>query len=91
MYLMKNYDEGRIVNVGCGEDISIKDLTHMIADIAGFKGKIIFDETKPDGTPKKLLDSSYIADLGWKAKISLEEGIKRTYSWYLETQDKGAG
>jgi GDP-L-fucose synthase len=77
-------DEGSIdlVNVGVGEDISIRDLATMIAKIIGYKGEIGFDASRPDGTPRKLLDSSRIRRLGWTPKISLEEGISLTYEWY---------
>jgi len=84
IFLMNNYNEPGIINVGCQEDISIRELAQIIKDIVGFKGEIIFDESKPDGTPQKLLDNIKITKLGWKAKISLKEGIRRTYSWYKE-------
>jgi len=70
------------VNVGTGEDLKIKDLAMMIKEIVGFKGDILHDLTKPDGTPRKLLDISKIKELGWKPKVSLEEGIRRTYEWH---------
>jgi len=71
------------INIGTGEDISIKDLAIMISDIIGFKGKFYFNANKPDGTPRKLLDVTRINDFGWKYKISLDEGIKKTYNWYI--------
>ena len=83
LYLMDHYDGDQIVNTGYGSDIAIKDLAEMIARITGFKGKIIFDETKPDGTMKKLLDSNHMTSLGWKPVTSLEEGIHKTYQWYV--------
>ncbi len=91
VYLMENVDAEDMrklcpdyfVNVGTGEDLKIKDLAMMIKDIVGFKGDIIHDLSKPDGTPRKLLDISKIKELGWKPKVSLEEGIRRTYEWYL--------
>jgi GDP-L-fucose synthase len=73
-----------LINIGWGKDISVKELALIIKDIVGFAGEIVFDTTRPDGTPRKLLDVGRMADLGWKAKINLEEGIKKTYSWYLE-------
>jgi GDP-L-fucose synthase len=82
-FLMDHYDGDQVINAGCGSDVTIKELAETIARISGFDGKIVFDGTKPDGTRQKLLDSSVIAGLGWKPKISLEEGIKRTYQWYL--------
>jgi GDP-L-fucose synthase len=72
-----------LVNIGWGKDISIKELAMMIKDIVGFAGDIVFDTTKPDGTPRKLLDITRMAELGWKARIPIKEGIEQTYSWYL--------
>lgn len=83
-FLMNNYDGDQIVNVGCGSDVTIKELAEIIAKVAGFKGAIIFDKAKPDGTMQKLLDSSFISDLGWKTQVSLEAGIKKTFEWYLD-------
>lgn len=82
VFLMNNYENIKIINIGVGEDITIKELTLLIKETVGFKGEIIFDKTKPDGPPQKLLDNSKITELGWKAKISLKEGIARTCSWY---------
>jgi GDP-L-fucose synthase len=73
------------INVGTGKDITIKALAEMVKEIVGFEGEIEWDPTKPDGTPKKLLDVSKISSLGWKPKVGLEEGIKRTYNWYLKS------
>ena len=84
VYLMNEYSDGGIVNIGVGEDVSILELGEMVKRIVGFEGEIIFDSSKPDGTPRKLVDVSRITSLGWKAKISLEEGIASTYDWYLE-------
>ncbi len=78
-YLMETYDEAAFVNVGTGEDITIKDLTLLIKDIVGYEGEIKHDTTKPDGTPRKLMDVSRLNGLGWKASISLEEGIRKVY------------
>ena len=72
-----------LINIGWGKDISIKELALIIKDIVGFQGDVVFDTTKPDGTPRKLLDVSRMAELGWRAKIPLKEGIEQTYSWYL--------
>jgi GDP-L-fucose synthase len=80
LFLMQNYNEAEFVNVGTGIDISIKDLAILIKNIVGFQGNLVFDESKPDGTPKKLTDTSKINALGWNYKISLEEGIKAVYS-----------
>ena len=72
-----------LINIGWGKDLSIKELATMIKDIVGFTGDIVFDITKPDGTPRKLMDVSRMAELGWRAKIPLKEGIEQTYRWYL--------
>ncbi len=79
VFLMNNYDEKLFVNVGYGEDLSIKDLALLIKDIVGYEGDLQFDTSKPDGTPRKLMDSSRIHSLGWKPKITLREGIKKVY------------
>jgi len=79
LFLMDNYDDAGLVNIGVGEDISILDLAKLVKNITGFDGEIVTDTTKPDGTPRKLLDISKINGLGWKAKISLEEGVRMVY------------
>jgi GDP-L-fucose synthase len=78
-FLMQNYNETGLINIGVGEDISIAELAGIIKNIVGFKGTIIYDTTKPDGTPRKLMDISKLQALGWKASISLTEGIKNVY------------
>lgn len=78
-YLMENYDEPGLVNVGVGEDVSILDLARLVVKIVGFDGEILTDTTKPDGTPRKLMDVSKLQAKGWKAKITLEEGISKVY------------
>ena len=78
-FLMQNYNEPGLVNIGVGEDIAIKDLALMIKEIVGFEGEIVHDFTKPDGTPRKLMDVSKLHNLGWKAKIGLQEGITSVY------------
>ena len=83
-YLMKNYDGREIVNIGTGEDLTIRDLAEMIVRVVGFEGKLRFDTLKPDGTPQKLLNVSRLNKLGWRAKIPLEEGIRQTYTWYAK-------
>jgi GDP-L-fucose synthase len=90
VFLMENYSEGDFVNVGYGNDITINELAEMIKDIIGFEGAIAYDTSKPDGTPRKSMDSSRIHKLGWKAKISLEEGIRKTYVEYLKTLNEVA-
>jgi len=87
LYLMQNYNESEFVNIGVGEDISIKELSLLIKEIVGYEGELKFDTSKPDGTPRKLLDVSRLHSLGWKHKISLREGIKQTYKWYIENYD----
>ncbi len=77
-------DLGDFVNVGTGKDISIKDLAHLMAEIIGYKGGFSWDTSKPNGTPRKLLDVSRINSLGWSAKTSLWKGIGKTYNWYCE-------
>jgi len=79
VFLMKNYNEKGMINMGAGEDLSIKELAELIKEITGFKGKIVFDPSKPDGTPRKLLDVSKLATLGWKASIGLKDGITQLY------------
>ncbi|OHD12053.1 MAG: GDP-fucose synthetase [Spirochaetes bacterium GWB1_27_13] len=88
IFLINNYNEDTHINVGTGEDVSIKDLALIVKKIVGFEGVIEFDTTKPDGTPRKLLDVSKLNGLGWKAKTSLEEGIRLTYKWYLENYEE---
>jgi GDP-L-fucose synthase len=80
LYLMKNYNESGLVNIGVGEDISIIDLARLVKKIVGFEGEILTDTTKPDGTPRKLMDVSKLADLGWRSSITLEEGIGKVYN-----------
>ena len=85
--LMQNYSGNDFLNIGAGKDISIKDLALVIKDIIGFQGELKFDTSKPDGTPRKLLDVSRLDDAGWKPRYSLKEGIQKTYNWYLDNQD----
>ena len=86
LHLMLHYDDEAILNVGTGEDITIREVAEMIGSIVGFGGRLVFDESKPDGTPRKLLDVSRINALGWKPRIPLGEGIRSTYEWYLTTR-----
>jgi GDP-L-fucose synthase len=86
VYLMENYDAsdiGEFVNIGVGEDVTIKELAELIGDIVGYNGEIVYDTTKPDGTPQKLLDVRRLQELGWNARISLRDGIKQAYEWYV--------
>jgi GDP-L-fucose synthase len=84
VFLLEKYDSPEIVNIGCGEDISIRELAELICDVVDFNGELTWDATKPDGTPRKLLDVSKIHALGWRHRIGLREGITRTYEWFLE-------
>lgn len=84
LFLLENYSELSHVNIGTGEEISIRDLTEMIKSTLGFNGITEFDTSKPDGTPRKLLDTKLIKDLGWSSKISLHEGLSKTYDWYVK-------
>jgi GDP-L-fucose synthase len=86
LFLLENYDDDIAINVGFGEDIPIRELAELISEIVGFDGVIIWDESKPDGTPRKLLDVSRISALGWKPTIGLEDGIKTTYQWFASQQ-----
>ncbi|HEY6464372.1 MAG TPA: GDP-L-fucose synthase [Candidatus Acidoferrales bacterium] len=83
VFLMQHYDQPGIVNVGIGEDVTIRKLAEMIAEIAGFRGRIVQDTSKPDGTPRKLLDVSRLNALGWRARIPLREGLEQTYRWFV--------
>jgi GDP-L-fucose synthase len=84
LFLISRENSKPLLNIGSGREVSIKELAALIAEVTGFKGKMNFDATKPNGTPRKLLDSSYIVSLGWEPRISLESGILDTYEWYLE-------
>lgn len=83
-FLMENYDEPEIVNVGFGSDVTIRELVELICEVVGFQGDLAFDSTKPDGTPRKLLDTTKLTQLGWHPQISLLEGVRRTYDWYCQ-------
>lgn len=82
LYLLEHYDSPEIINVGYGEDISIRELAQLVSELIGFAGELRFDRSKPDGTPRKLLDTSKIAALGWRPRISLRAGIAQTYEWF---------
>ena len=83
---MGKYDDSQQINVGSGHEVSIKELAIKISKVVGFSGEIIWDSNKPDGTPRKVLDSSKIANLGWKPLISLDQGIASTVEWYLQNK-----
>ena len=84
LHLMEHYDSEEIINIGVGDDISIADLAALIAEIVGYEGELEFDTSKPDGTPRKLMDVTRLQATGWQAKIGLREGIQSTYEWYVE-------
>lgn len=87
VYLMKTYSDEPFVNIGTGEDISITDFATLVADVVGYTGSFEYDASRPDGTPRKLVDVSRLNKLGWQSKISLREGVERTYAWYIENVD----
>jgi len=87
VFLMKNYDGNDFVNVGVGEDISIRELAEKIKEVVGFEGELKFNSSKPDGTPRKLLDVSMLKQIGWSAGINFHDGVEDTYSWFLENID----
>ncbi|MGI2327617.1 GDP-L-fucose synthase [Planococcus sp. YIM B11945] len=84
VYLMNTYNDNEIVNIGIGQDISIHELAEKIKKTVGYRGDIVFDPTKPDGTPRKLVDVTKLTQLGWKASISLDHGLQLTYEWFLK-------
>jgi GDP-L-fucose synthase len=83
MFVLKNYSDSQFINIGFGEDVTIAEFARMVAEIVGFPGKIVYDTSKPDGTPRKLLDISRLSAMGWKAKISLQEGLAKAYTDFL--------
>jgi GDP-L-fucose synthase len=87
VWLMNNYDDKKFVNIGTGIDVSIKELANLLKDVIGYKGELIFDTTKPDGMPRKLLDVSKINNLGWKYSTELPDGLKDSYEWYKKEYD----
>ena len=87
VYLMQTYSDEPFVNIGTGEDISIADFATLVADVVGYTGSFDYDTSRPDGTPRKLVDVTRLRELGWTSKISLREGVERTYAWYLENAD----
>ncbi|WP_426449103.1 GDP-L-fucose synthase [Paenibacillus sp. S-38] len=88
VYLMNTYNDSDIVNIGVGEDIAIRELAEKIQQIVGYTGDVVYDSSKPDGTPRKLVDVTKLNGLGWKANISLDEGLASTYEWFLQTQQQ---
>jgi GDP-L-fucose synthase len=84
-FLLENYDSPEVINVGCGNDVTIRELAGIVSEVVGFKGELVFDSSKPDGTPRKLLDTSRLEKLGWTPRVSLRDGIEQTYQWYLRS------
>ena len=91
LFLLEHYDDPVPINIGVGEDVSIRELAETVADVVGYDGTITWDTTKPDGTPRKLLSVDRINSLGWKASISLRDGLASTYRWYLQNEDRLRG
>jgi GDP-L-fucose synthase len=83
---MNHYDDPEIINIGPEREVSIKELSDMIVDLVDYKGEIVWDTTKPNGTPRRALDTSKMSNLGWKAKTPLEEGLKDTIDWFLQNR-----
>jgi GDP-L-fucose synthase len=85
LFLLERYDSPEIVNIGCGEDVTIRELAETVCEVLGFQGSLVFDTTKPDGTPRKLLDVSILFEMGWRPRISLREGIRDAYQWFIDS------
>ena len=85
-FLLENYSSPEIVNIGCGEDVSIKELAETVCEVLGFQGSLVFDASKPDGTPRKLMNVGRLLALGWKPRIGLKEGIRYAYEWFLKSR-----
>jgi GDP-L-fucose synthase len=83
VFLLKNYDSPELINIGFGDDVTIRELAETVCEVVGFDGQLVFDTSKPDGTPRKLMDSSRLFSLGWKPRIPLREGIADAYAWFL--------
>ena len=84
VFMMEKYSGLEHLNVGSGKEVTIKELAELMKEVVGFEGDLVWDSTKPDGTPRKLMDSSKLASLGWTPKVSLKDGLADTYKWYLE-------
>jgi GDP-L-fucose synthase len=84
LYFLQTYDAEPIVNIGWGDDVTVRELAEIILSVVGYSGSLIFDKTKPDGTPRKLLDTTRLTSLGWRPRITLKAGIETTYSWFKE-------
>ena len=91
VFLMRTYSDARMINVGTGEEVSIGELARKVCSVVGYAGEIAFDTSKPDGMPRKLLDSSRVLARGWRGSIALDDGLRQTYRWYLEGQRVRSG
>ena len=91
VFVLKHYDGSEILNIGCGRDVTIAEVAQLVKETVGFEGAITFDRTKPDGSPRKLLDVSRLFALGWRPRIGLREGLEETYAWFLQHLDVGRG
>ncbi len=93
LFLMENYNQSEIVNIGCGEELTVREFAELIGEISGCRAELVFDTSRPDGTPRKLLDVSRISRMGWKAKTPLKEGLRLVYDWYSQNcgKQKSAG
>jgi len=89
VFLLKEYDEAEHINVGTGEEVTIAELAQRMMDAVGFSGELRFDTSKPDGTPRKVMDCSRLAALGWRPQYDLAAGLKQTYDWYRNELGKG--
>jgi GDP-L-fucose synthase len=90
LFLMKTWSDEEPVNIGTGNDVTIAELARIIAEIIGFTGRFVYDSSKPDGAPRKLLDVSKLTALGWRPSINLETGIRQTYDWYRNSRSVAA-
>ena len=88
LFLLEGYDSPEIINIGCGEDVTIRELAETICEVLGFEGSLVFDTTKPDGTPRKLLDVSRLFEMGWRPRIPLRDGIRDAYQWFLSSKER---
>jgi GDP-L-fucose synthase len=91
LFLMLKYDREQIINVGTGEDVTIRELAGLVREVTGYQGRLAFDTSKPDGTPRKLLDVSGLRALGWRPRISLRDGLKNTYEWFVANERERVG
>jgi len=85
VFLMEHHTEGGMINAGSGQEITIRELTEMMADVTGYRGRIVWDSSKPDGTPRKIMDNSRLAALGWRPKTTIRAGLEKMYAWFQAT------